>query len=127
MRCSLAEKGSEMGKHNPFECQNCGGQIERKTMRCPYCDTQYERTIDGITEKYIAERPGEHRIQAMVRVSDISIKNDPERIERFVKERMSNRLAKALCEYMTITEEKDWRSFDTIFCGEVRVLIPDRR
>ena len=48
----------------PLTCERCGGAIDRKTMRCPYCDTQYERKNNGVTVNYVVEQPGTHRLRA---------------------------------------------------------------
>lgn len=34
----------------PLICERCGGQIDRHTMVCPYCDTQYGERVKKVVK-----------------------------------------------------------------------------
>lgn len=107
-------------------CKNCGGKIDRSTLKCPYCDTQYERTHDGVSIKFVPERPGVHTLRAMVRVDEADISRHPDLMERYIRDRLRKGLADALLDYATISqqEEYDPRSFCRVIRAEVKVCDP---
>lgn len=68
----------------PLVCERCGGHIDRKTMKCPYCDTQYERRNNGVTVNYVVDRPGTHRLSAEIRVDEEMMARDTEGATHYV-------------------------------------------
>lgn len=108
----------------PLTCQNCGGTIERSTMKCPYCGTQYARYHDAVTINYLVDRPGEHRLSAEVRVPRELAVNDPERATRYALDRLRHEVADGLLAYMKITTSKDLYGMSEIIRGEIKVLDP---
>lgn len=105
-------------------CENCGGAIDRKTMMCPYCGTQYERKHDGITVNYVVDRPGVHTLRAEVRMDYRMVKDDPECATRYALDRLRHEVADGLLAYMKISTSKDFCEMSEIIRGEVRVIDP---
>ena len=110
----------------PLICERCGGQIDRSTMKCPYCDTQYERKNNGVTVNYVVDRPGVHRLCAQVRIDDEMTCRDPEGATRYTLDRLRNEIADGLLAYMKISTSKDYDPLSRcqIIRGEVRVIDP---
>lgn len=110
----------------PLICQQCGGAIDRKTMKCPYCETQYERKYDGVAIRHVVEKPGIHTIRAMVKVDDRMLYQSPEGATRFVMDRMRNQIADALLNYMKMFTEMEHNHMEQchIIRGEIRVVDP---
>lgn len=106
----------------PLQCVNCGGKIDRSTMKCPYCDTQYERKQDGHIIKYEVEQPGIHKIRVAVRMDQLSAINNPEAERNYVMRKIRSALADSLLDYMQIVTTDDPMSFSKIILGEVRVV-----
>ena len=113
-----------MTELKPLICQNCGGAINRQTMKCPYCDTQYEKKNNGITLNYVVEKPGTHRLRAEVRVAKEMREHNPERLTAYVLEKMRHEIADGLLAYMRITTSDDPANFCQIIRGEVKVIEP---
>lgn len=107
----------------PLSCKNCGGQIDRATMKCPYCDTQYERTCNDVQIKFAVERPGVHVIRAAVKIDEMAL-HYPKEASDFVMGKLRESIADGLMEYMKICTTRDERSFCQIIRGEVRVVDP---
>lgn len=105
-------------------CENCGGQIDRSTMKCPYCGTQYERTYCGTPVRFVVERPGVHRIRAVAMVADELSMHDPERATEFTMDKLRQGIADGLLSYMKMETERDPRHRCRIIRGEVRVIDP---
>ena len=110
----------------PLVCANCGGQIDRNTMKCPFCDTQYHRQRDETIINYIVDRPGVHRLLATIRVPDQMARHDPDAASEFVLNRLRHEIADGLLAYMKIETANDFDPLSRcqIIRGEVRVLDP---
>lgn len=110
----------------PLVCENCGGKIDRQTMKCPYCDTQYERKNNGVTVNYVVDRPGTHRLQATVKIDEDMMLNSPEGATEFVMDRLRHEIADGLLAYMKISTSQDFRFGERchIIRGEVKVIDP---
>lgn len=115
-----------MVKLQPLICQQCGGAIDRNTMKCPYCETQYERKGDGVELRYVVEKPGIHTIRAMVKVDDMILNHSPERATKFVMDRMRHQIADGLLNYMKMVTEMEHSPMERchIIRGEIRVVDP---
>ena len=113
-------------KVKPLVCTNCGGHIDRSTMKCPFCDTQYHRQRDEVTVNYIVDRPGTHRLRATIRVDDQMVRHDPEAASNYVLNRLRHEIADGLLAYMKIETQQDFDPLRRcqIIRGEVRVLDP---
>ena len=107
-----------------INCQNCGAPINRRTMKCEYCGTEYKREHDGVPVCFALERPGVHRIRAAVRVDEGLIHSSPEKARDFAMNKLRQGIADGLLEYMKICTEKDYCSFSQIIHAEVRVVDP---
>jgi hypothetical protein len=108
----------------PLICQCCGGKIDRKTMKCPYCDTQYEKKFEGTPVSFTVERPGVHHIRAMARLDEEAVLRNPEIATKWAMDKLRNGIADGLLEYMRIDTEKDPLRFCRIIRADVRVLDP---
>ena len=113
-----------MAELKPMVCERCGGDIDRRTMRCQYCDTQYERKHEGTQINYVVERPGIHRLRAEVRIADEMTRRDPEMATKIATDRLRNGIADGLLDYMKIYTNVDPMLMCQIIRGEVRVVDP---
>jgi hypothetical protein len=115
-----------MAELKPLVCERCGGAIDRNTMRCHYCDTQYERKHDGVPINFVVDRPGVHRIRAEVRLAEEMARHDPEGATRYAMDRLRHGIADGLLDYMKVctTKEFDPMNMCQIIRGEVRVIDP---
>ena len=127
---AMGERQSEVSRMmtdmKPLVCANCGGQIDRSTMKCPFCDTQYHRQRDNAVIHYIVDRPGVHRLRATIRVDDQMARHDPGAASEYVLNRLRHEIADGLLAYMKIETAKDFDPLSRcqIIRGEVRVLDP---
>lgn len=108
----------------PMTCVNCGGQIDRRTMKCPYCDTPYESPDGRI--KIVVDRPGVHTIRCETKVDMMYMRNSPERVTQYVLRDMRQQIADSLLAYMKMTtsEVYDPMNCCQIIRGEIRVVDP---
>lgn len=109
----------------PLTCINCGAPIDRSSMKCEYCGTQYEREYDGTNVRFVVDRPGVHTLRAEVMVDDLSLRRSPpEAMERHIMNRMRQTIADGLMEYLKMEVAQDPLRRCRIIRGEVRVLDP---
>ena len=107
-----------------MKCQSCGANINRITMQCDYCGTQYESPNDRI--KIVVDRPGVHIIHCQTKVDMEMMRHYPEGAREYVLQDMREQIADGLLAYMKMTTSE---IFDPMNCcqiirGEVRVLDP---
>lgn len=115
-----------MDKPKKLVCENCGGAIDRRTMICPYCDTQYEQSPDGLLKPihFVPDIPGVHHFSFAVKVDLMRFCNDPEGARRYAMDKISNHLAKMLLERMELEVTDSYIDFTKIFRGRIRVFDP---
>ena len=108
----------------PLTCQCCGAPINRRTMRCDYCGTQYQREENNIVLNYVVEHPNTHKIMAKVVVPDEIIACHPESATEYSLRKMREQIADSLLSYMKISIEMDYMNRCQIIHGEIRVVDP---
>ena len=113
-----------MAELKPLVCEQCGGTIERSTMKCQYCGTQYERRYEGTPISFVVERPGVHRIRAECRIADDLKCRYPDLATKYTMDKLRQGLADGLLEYMKLTTNYDPMTMCQIIRGEVRVVDP---
>ena len=109
-----------------YVCVNCGGKIDRNTLRCLYCDTQYERRHE---EKQPAIKPfvgeydgrGVQRLCASVKMDNF-VFTSGEMTEDRIKDMLCKSLARAIRDYIKISIMDDDRSFSKVANGMIMVV-----
>lgn len=115
----------ELVERKPLLCKNCGGVIDRFTMKCPYCDTQYERSHDGMSVLPVVEQRGVERICVSIAVDDECLVRNPHLRDHITKDVLVS-LARHLLDYATITVMGDPRSFRKIINATIAVVPPKK-
>lgn len=105
-------------------CSNCGAPINRATMTCPYCKTQYSSSHPELRIEVV--KPGAHRIGVESRIPQRFVDASPETATKMVLSEMRNKLADGLLDYMRVTTSRGYGFMDEcqIIRGEVMVLDP---
>ena len=107
-----------------MRCQNCGANINRRSLRCDYCGTEYQPQNERI--KIVVDRPGVHTIRCQAKVDMSHMRQAPESAKEYVLRDMRAQIADGLLAYMKMTTSE---CFDPLDCcqiirGEVRVVDP---
>ena len=113
-----------MTELKPLVCEKCGGSVNRKTMRCRYCDTEYAYDNNGMQMRFVVEKPGTNVIKATVKVDRGMVLNAPERATAYALDKMRHQVADGLLAFMKISTEFDPREMCEVIRGEVRVIDP---
>jgi hypothetical protein len=93
-------------------------------MKCPYCNTEYEKRVEDIPVSFTVERPGVHHIKAMVKIDEMDIRQSPEAATKWAMDKLRNGIADGLLEYMRIDTSVSYSDFCRIIRADVRVLDP---
>lgn len=113
-----------MNDLKPFVCQQCGAPINRQTMTCEYCGTQYRRERDEVMVHYTVQRPGVHVLKVQTAVPDDLAAHNPEAATEYAMRKLRDHLAESLLAYMKLDVEKDTFRYAQIIRGEIRVVDP---
>lgn len=103
-----------------LNCPNCGAPINRATMRCEYCGTQFK--IDDYKLVYVND-PNIAVLNAEVRVHmDVVDHVNEDRLKDFVLDEMTHKMAKALLDEIEVSVRPDYGLSEVIVTGRVRVV-----
>lgn len=78
----------------PLTCECCGGPVDRATLTCPYCGTQYRRNTNLVEREVYCriETPGVKTLVAQCQVSRDFIGLNPDAAAREAGARLRVRL-----------------------------------
>ena len=111
-----------MDAMKPLICQCCGGRIDRKTMRCPYCDTQYNGKLEPATKIIYGERRDYDILHASVCLKEALFRENQAMAQKIAMEKLMQAMAKGLEPYVEVKEHCDPTSFSRIITGAIRLF-----
>ena len=103
-------------------CQCCGGHIDRRTMKCPYCETQYNGKLEPVT--HIVGRSEPYGVQthhAEVYVDELAFQNQ-EIAMKIAREKLYEAMMKSISPYVEIEECRDYRRFGRTLRGRLKIF-----
>ena len=111
-----------------LKCPNCGGNVDRQRMICPYCGTQFKREHDDNLIRIETYNPKMEVIEASVIVPgwDAQALGTKTTAEYMTRE-LANRIAESIAPLMEIKTSYDARRHEYMARAKVRILEPDYR
>ena len=108
-----------------LKCPYCGGNIDRKTMRCSFCGTEYMIRDNNIVRIETYSAPIQDiRSQMHITNEDLRLmQNDPGFMEFCIK-RLATELAVNLFPAMQIHVSDDRYSNSKIIQGRIKAVVP---
>ena len=105
-----------------LRCKCCGGHIDLKTLRCNYCDTQYERDGDDII-------PVMHEvvtanivpIGTRVVMSDEMVFKHPEIASGYAKKELTHMIAEKIMEHAEMRVFDEPLAMQKVFVARVNI------
>lgn len=114
----------------PLTCTNCAGKINRATMTCEYCGTQFE-SLNANNEMVMVVEHQSSPVRILRAQTTIPIElmrgMAKDSVADMAMDDIRRQLAKALEEHMTIEMTYDIKTMRQIITAKVRVLEPDFR
>lgn len=106
-----------------YICECCGGQINRATMKCEYCDTAYAEDNETVFRIETYKAPVETLKCATIMPREMIIR-DPEMATRYALKTITHKLAESLMPYMVYTSYEEPLHQQVELSGTVKVVIP---
>lgn len=113
-----------MAELKPLVCKCCGGTINRKTMKCEYCGTAYERQGDDVIIRVETFRNPVRTFTACVGVDDNEISQDPDRIAYIAMHRLIEELSKTIAPNLVLQTYHDTSRMQTKVYGTIKIVQP---
>lgn len=110
-----------MDELKPLICQCCGGQIDRRTMKCPYCETQYNGKLEPVHIISRSEPYGVQTLQAAVYVDELAFQNQ-EIAMKIAREKLYEAMMKSMTPYVEIEENRDPCRFGRTLRGRLKIF-----
>lgn len=105
-------------------CGQCGGAIDRRTMRCPYCGTEYQKEYKETVIRFEPVQAGVHKIHAAVEIPDELTLHSPEAAQRFALDKLRQGIAKGLLDYLKLETQYNPAKRCQIIRCQVKVVDP---
>ena len=108
-----------------LKCQCCGGPINRETMKCSFCGTEYIIKDDTLFIRFETFQNPVKTLRAQCRVSNLVFNhtNQKEYME-FCLHQLARELAENMYDCMKIRTDDDEIYGDRLIRAEVRVVQP---
>lgn len=118
-----------MSNLKKLQCDNCGGLIDRATLICTCCGTQYERkTPEADTLKILHVGAKCDTLHSSIILEDEILRNcDTEDYIQFAIGELSRSIAKELTPYLAITRDSMPHTQQTLLTASVKVIRPNEQ
>lgn len=90
-----------------YICQCCGGTINRTTMKCEYCGTEYEKTDDQVRLRVETFQNPVETLACRASITDGMMAIDLEAASKLAMQSMCRQLAECLIPFMDVHVEHD--------------------
>ena len=111
----------------PYICPQCGGKVNRATLVCEMCGTQFKEDQRNGPTQLIIERPGVVTLGQSISLDLEYIHRDPRLFSEQVIKQLANEFADCIAPYMDIETENDLIHHSCIVRARVRLLKPTYR
>lgn len=103
-----------------YICQCCGGKIDRASMTCEYCGTQYKEENNNVFRVEHVELPV-REFATRVNIVDHGIYNQNEIVEMAIH-KIAADLARNIAPYCELSMERDPATMSTNIYGRIRFI-----
>lgn len=106
----------------PLICTCCGAKINRATMRCEYCGTEYQEEHGVPVIRYESFHNPVQEFTAVVHIREADMQRDPEHAMEYALHQLAEEMLPAVVAGMKVRRE--YTLFGHELRGRVRVVIP---
>ena len=111
-----------------LKCPNCGGNVDRARMICPYCGTQFKREHDPNLLRIETYTPHMEVLGAKVMVDEQTAQLvGTETTSEIMMRELSKKIADSIAPFMEVRTSFDHKTLSYVADARVRVLRPDYR
>ena len=108
-----------------LQCDNCGGRIDRASLTCISCGTQYQTDQnEPLTLRIVNEKRRTEVLSGAVFIPDEIIMDNTEQAIDYAVRRMAGQMAERLIPFIEFEWERDLPTRQTGIYGRIRVARP---
>lgn len=104
-------------------CECCGGQIDRRTMRCKYCGTEYYVKDENVFRVETYNAPVKEMMAGMS-IPREAVLNYGDEYRKFVLEKLSRKLADEMLDCMQVHSGYDPLTQEYVVKARVKAIVP---
>ena len=106
-----------------YKCSCCGGNINRATMTCEYCGTQYKNEYGNVLRVETFQNPV--RTLGCKRMLDRQVlMNNPQEYSEYAIRSLAGQFAEAIAPYMYLESSLDYKTGQIILDAKIKVVEP---
>ena len=110
----------------PYICTQCGGKVNRATLVCEMCGTQFkEDRSEEMVTRLAVTRPGVVTLGRTLRVDKFYLTHDPKALSEYAIKMMAREFAECIVPYLDVRVEDNPSDFSYIMRGRLRVVEPE--
>ena len=106
-----------------YICQCCGGRIDRKTMTCEYCGTQYKEEYSNVLKVEMFQNPV-RTLATRIVIDDFAMRTSPKDYSEFAIKELARQFAECIAPYMDIQHTFDSRTRISRLDAKIKVVEP---
>ncbi len=107
-----------------YICSCCGGKINRITMTCEYCGTQYEEKHDNLIRIETFRNPVVTLQNEFVFNNDLMDHLTPQEISKLAMDKTVRELAECIAPYIEVQIENDPMRCQKIMRSRIKIVQP---
>lgn len=106
-----------------YKCSCCGGNINRATMTCEYCGTQYKEEYGNVIRIETFTNPV-RTLASKTALDDFALKMNPKEYSEYAIKKLAVEFAECLVPFMDIHSSIDSNRGQTILDARIKVVEP---
>ena len=106
-----------------YKCSCCGGKINRVTMTCEYCGTQYKEEYGNLIRIETFTNPV-RTLASQMALDNFALKMNPKEYSEYVIKRLATNFAECPVPFMDIHSSIDSNRGQMILDARVKVVEP---
>ena len=107
-----------------YICECCGGKVNRATMTCEYCGTQYKEEYDSNLIRIETYRNPYQKLVVSASYPEEAFKENPKEMAEYAIRNMSYKFAECIAPYMVMETEYDPEYHKRRIYGQIRIVVP---
>lgn len=112
----------------PYICPQCGGKVNRATLVCEMCGTQFkEDHSEDMVTRLVVARPGVVTLGKSINVNAEDIAYSPAEFSQYIIKQLAKEFAECIAPYMNVETENHPYNHTCTIRARIRLLEPDYR
>ena len=106
-----------------YICECCGGKVNRATMTCEYCGTQYKEEDNNLI-RFETYRNPIQKLVVSASYPEEAFKENPKEMAEYAIRNMSYKFAECIAPYMVMATEYEPEYHKRRIYGQIRIVVP---